>query len=485
MPAPRIVLATVNARYSHTAFGLRWVWANLGAFRDAACIREFTLDQRPTDIVEAILLEAPDLVGLSVYVWNVAALTEVARLLKAVRSSVLLVAGGPEISHEYAGIPLFETVDYIVRGEGEQAFAELAEAVSAGRPPAEKVIGPVPVDLEALALPYDAYTAHDLRHRQIYVETSRGCPCHCAYCLSANDAGVRYFPLPPFFEAMEALIGRGARRIRFVDRSFNVRAERARDVLGFFQEHWCEGMQLHLEILPDRLTPDLLEYMADFPQDGLHLEVGIQSFNPEVLKRVGRAQNVARLEENLQWLLAHTGAVLHADLIVGLPGEDTASIAAGFDRLLTIAPHEIQVGVLKLLKGTPLAGQANEFGLVFSEVPPCEIVQSPELSFEQLQRLKRFARYFDLYYNSHNFEKSLRLLWHAFPSPFEAFMGLTDSLWCATGKTHQLSLATLSEQLYAFLVREGHVDAEHAAQTIRADYERKRGRSDRLVLVPE
>jgi radical SAM superfamily enzyme YgiQ (UPF0313 family) len=475
-----IILATVNARYAHTAFGLRYLWANLGALRERAVIREFTLDRPPFDIVEALLRDEPRIVGFGVYIWNVSILTSVVKALKAVRPDIVVVLGGPEVSHEYEHTEIFGAADYLIRGEGDAAFAALAQALLDGHPPTEKVLGPEWPDLNALQLPYEAYTDDDLARRVVYVEASRGCPFRCEFCLSSLEKQVRDFPLEPFLAALERLMERGARQFRFIDRTFNLRKDRVEAILDFFLRRWTEDLRVHFEIVPDRLAPEMLEWIARFPAGTLHLEVGIQTFNPAAQAAISRRQDLDRTEENLRFLRHQAGALLHADLIAGLPEEPWESFGEGFNRLLAMEPQEIQVGILKRLKGTPIARHAEKGDLAFSDEPPYEVLQTRWLDFEQLQRIKRFARYFDLYYNSGNFPTSLPLLWRSGDSAFDVFMRLTDSLWTGTGRRHELPLPKLALHLYDFLVAAGIDTPEAIAEALRSDYHRLPGRKDKL-----
>lgn len=478
-----IILATINARYSHTAFGLRSIWANLGELRERTSIREFHIKQEPGEIAAAILRNEPVLAGLGVYIWNAGIVTGVVKRLKAARPDLPIVLGGPEVSYEYEGTPLFALCDYLVRGEGEAAFPRLARCILAGEPPASKVIE-APVEPAKLALPYDTYTQEDIAHRLVYAETSRGCPYRCEFCLSSLEPGVREFPLAPWFEAVERLLERGVRHIKFVDRTFNLSQERVDAVFAFFQARWREGMQLHLEILPDRLTPRTLEQMAQFPEGGLHLEVGVQTFNPETQEAISRRQDLDATGRNLRFLREQTGAILHADLVAGLPMETWDSFADGFDRLLALGPHKVQVGILKRLKGAPIVRHERDGRLTFSKRPPYEVLSTGWLPAGDVARLKRFARYFGLFHNSGNFPRSLPLLWRTHPSPFRAFIALSERIWRETQRTYRFPLVELMEHLYIHLTAPPAgfqtIPVSEAAAAIRADYYRLPGRKDRL-----
>ncbi|MBW7865153.1 MAG: DUF4080 domain-containing protein [Candidatus Hydrogenedens sp.] len=469
-----IVLAAVNARYAHTAIGQRFLRANLGPRREHCRCLEFTLENAPADMAETVLALSPKIVGLGAYIWNVDRVRELARILKALDPALWVVVGGPETWAADAS-PAGFGADYLVRGEGETVFAELVAQLLEGTPSASRVITAVPPDLDTLVLPYEDYTDNDIAHRVLYVETSRGCPCRCAFCLSAGDKSVRYYSLVAFFSCMQLLMARGARRFKFVDRTFNLRLDRFNAVLSFFLEHWQEGMQLHFEILPELLSEEMLIGLSRFPLDGLHLEVGVQSFDPAVLAAINRPQDAARTEEVLHALHRRTGARVHADLIAGLPGEGLAEFASGFDRLLATGTQEIQVGILKRLPGAPLS-EMDLPGMVFSEIPPYEVLQTPDLSFGELLRVKRFARYFERCHNSGNFPATLPLLFALRSSAFDAFMGLSDRLWSATGRTHGLSLGTLARHLREYLLEQSPLPAAQITETVQSDLDRLPGR---------
>jgi radical SAM superfamily enzyme YgiQ (UPF0313 family) len=467
-----IVLATLNAKFIHASFGLRCLLANLGEFRPRARLEEFIINQRPLEIAEAILAHKPRIVGLGVYIWNATPTTELVALLKKIRPELIVVLGGPEVSHESEQQEIVRLADYTLTGEGDLAFAALCRDLLNGHPPREKSIAAPLPDLAALALPYDEYTDADIAHRLIYVEASRGCPFSCEFCLSSLDIPVRQFPLEPFLAAMDRLLQRGMLHFKFVDRTFNLNLATSRRILEFFLERLRPGLFLHFEMVPDRLPPELRELIARFPAGHLQLEVGVQTFNPEVADRISRRQNYAKLEDNLRYLRASTTAHLHADLIAGLPGETVESFAAGFDRLVGLAPHEIQVGILKRLRGAPIARHDAEWAMVYSPLPTYEILSNRLIDFATMQRLRRFARYWDLIGNSGNFVETVPLVWASGESPFHAFLRLSEWIHEKEGRHHGIALVTLMERLFEYLTGELRQPASDVAGALWRDFQR-------------
>ncbi|MBK8474755.1 MAG: DUF4080 domain-containing protein [Opitutaceae bacterium] len=574
---PDIVLATLNAKYIHASFGLRCLLANLGELRPRAVLAEFTINERPLDVAERILALEPRIVGLGVYVWNVAPMTELVALLKRLRPELVVILGGPEVSHEPELQPIVQLADCTIRGEGERLLPGICSTLLAGGAVPAKIVAALLPELGAMVLPYDEYTDADIAHRLIYVEASRGCPFACEFCLSSLDEAVRAFPLEAFLAAVDRLLARGVRHFKFVDRTFNLHLPTSRRILGFFLErmvapacsgtasvppgaeaaplredggqptdapntdsagdgppstvHRYAGLFLHFELVPDRLPPELRELLARFPAGTLQLEVGIQSFDPAVTAAINRKQDLVKLEDNFRFLREHTNAHVHADLIVGLPGETAAGFGVGFDRLVALGPQEIQVGLLKRLRGAPIARHDGPEAMVYSPAPPYEILQNRVIDFPTMQRLRRFARYWELVGNSGNFKETLPLLWagrpsagarrvaeslhspHAIPlltssgtasvppgsealpprgserplaqlqggantrscptgaaatSPFAEFLFFSDWFFGLEGRHHGLALSRTMERVFGFLVEErGLAPGEVAAALVR------------------
>jgi len=392
----KIVLSTINARYAHASLGLRYLAANMGTLGDETRVVEFVLGQRPTDIVERILAFAPRIVGLGVYIWNVEETTRIVAQLKRVAPEVIVVVGGPEVSHELEEQRICGLADFIITGWGDLTFGKLCAGLLSGQTPRQKVIAGEQPDLTRIELPFAYYTAEDIDKRFLYVEASRGCPFKCEFCLSALDKTAWPFDLDVFLAGLGALHARGARHFRFVDRTFNLKVASSVKILEFFLERMDEHLFVHFEVIPDHLPERLKEVIAQFPRGSLQFEVGIQTWNTEVQALISRRQDNARAEANLKWLRANSNAFVHADLIAGLPGEDLTSFGEGFDRLYALNPHEIQVGILKRLRGTPIARHIESYSLRFNPDAPYNVLSTDRVSFTDMQRVARFARYWEL-----------------------------------------------------------------------------------------
>jgi B12 binding domain/Protein of unknown function (DUF4080)/Radical SAM superfamily len=468
---PSIVLATLNARYAHASLGLRYLRANLGELRGETAIREFVIRTPAAQIAESLLALQPRVIGFGVYIWNVQQTTRVIELLKAAAPQLVVVVGGPEVSHEVERQAICQLADHVVTGWGDVTFARLARQLLHGPRVLTRIhIGEQP-PLAGIALPYAEYSDDDLRHRHVYVEASRGCPFKCEFCLSALDRTAWPFPLDPFLQQLETLWQRGARRFKFVDRTFNLRVEASAAILDFFLQRIQRSPDdppfLHFELIPDHLPMALRGRLARFPAGTLQLEIGIQTFNVEVQALISRRQKNESAEANLRWLRAETHAHLHVDLIAGLPGEDLASLAAGFDRLVALRPHEIQLGMLKRLRGAPIARHAERHAMVFSAEAPYEVISTGLIDAPTMQRITRFARYWDLIANSGRFPRALPLLLGR--TPFDRFMALADWLYARTQRTHALPNEELYAHLHVWLVR-GGMAADDATQLLTLDY---------------
>ncbi|MFT4688484.1 MAG: DUF4080 domain-containing protein [Verrucomicrobiia bacterium] len=466
-----IVLTTLNAKYIHASFGLRYLLANMGELKDRTTMVEFDINQRPLEIVERLLALNPKIIGFGIYIWNTTQSEEVIALIRRLAPAVKILLGGPEVSFDTGKQSIVELADYTITGEADQEFGRVCSQILDGAAPTSRVIPALLPKLADLELPYDLYTEEDLSHRVIYVEASRGCPFTCEFCLSSLDIPVRAFDLDRFLGAMEGLLQRGAKEFKFVDRTFNLNMRVSEAILEFFLERFFDGLFLHFEMIPDRLPEGLRELIKKFPPGALQFEVGIQTFNDEVSAHISRRQNYDKMADNFHFLRGDTGVHIHADLIVGLPGETLDSFGTGFDRLVKMRPQEIQIGILKRLKGTPIIRHDDEFKMIYSPHPPFEILSNRDLDFATFQRMRRFARYWDLVGNSGNFVSSRELIWAGDRSPFQAFLSFADYLAEKAGRRHGIALTQLVGFVFGYLTEMNGVDPELAASRLLADYQ--------------
>jgi radical SAM superfamily enzyme YgiQ (UPF0313 family) len=504
--ADGILLATINAKWIHPSLALRLLKANLGPLEHRCDITEFALRQPLREKIDPLLAARPRILGLSVSIWNHMATLELLKELWKIWAEQsgglqrpIIVLGGPEVSFLPPEAAIFRYADYCIRGEGEIAFRELCEEVYNKND--EKVFSEMrenythykvfslnrenfasivfidqelyPANLATLNNGYGLYTDEDLQKKLTYVEASRGCPFGCEFCLSGcdsvNSTKVREFPLEPFLAEMETLIQRGAKTFKFLDRTFNLNIERTRQIMAFFLSKLEERTEtaaiaeatkvaeattvafvVHFEMIPSRFPPELVETIARFPPGTLRLEIGIQTLNREVSARIGRPIDPERELDTLRLLRKKTSAIIHADLIAGLPGEDMASFGRGFDLLWeallppsvdgTVHPHtEIQLGILKMLPGAAIARHTSAFGMVYNPLPPYEVMETAAMSSSDLDRIKNFARFWNLIVN------------HAlFPTPhplFNRFLTLSDALFAHFGRNWGIDKKELQEAL--------------------------------------
>lgn len=387
----------------------------------------------------------PSIIGFRVYIWNV---------------------------HQTEQQSITQLADYVITGWGDISFQALCQTLLNGKKPLTKIISGQQPPLNTIAFPYSKFIDADLAHRLLYVEASRGCPFKCEFCLSALDKTAWSFDLDAFLTELAKLYERGARNFKFVDRTFNLKIESSVRVLQFFLDRLTDRptnpLFLHFEVVPDHLPDALKSMILKFPPGILQFEIGIQSFNEDVQRLISRRQDNEKTAENVRWLAEHTHAHLHTDLIFGLPGETLESFAAGFDRLYALKPHEIQLGLLKRLRGTPMTRHSAAYSIVYESNPPYTVLQTASLDAATVQRINRFARYWDIIANSGRFKQTLTHLLSTdlTSSPFK----LTDWLWHQTQTTQGLTPETLVDLFFKYLTEVNIVAIDDARTVLLNDY---------------
>jgi anaerobic magnesium-protoporphyrin IX monomethyl ester cyclase len=461
-----IALATLNSQFVHSNLALRYLAGIARRMGQEVELMEFTVNEDPGGIARRILQQNPDLIAFSCYIWNIEKTLKVIQVLKKVQPSLVIMAGGPEVS--YDSLPLMKTwpgIDAVIRGEGEITFGEVLRSWS-DKAGWEGIAGltwregeevhinpdrPLLKNLDDLPRPYQNQP-NELENRIIYYETSRGCPFRCSYCLSSIDPGVRYFSLERVKEELAYLAASGIPQIKMVDRSFNCHSERALTLMEFMAS--LPGSTcFHLEIVPDLLDREMLSFLRGLPEGKFQFEMGIQTTNSDTLNRIDRKQDLSRTAENIA-ALRETGNIhLHLDLIAGLPGEDYASIARSFNWAYALQPHYLQLGFLKLLKGTAIREQARDEEYVSQDFPPYEVLTNRWLNFSHLNQLKAIEDLVQKYYNSGAFSHALKyfIARYHHGDAFGFFEALADYFIAAGWEERPLARSRLYEILADYL----------------------------------
>jgi len=470
------LLTTLNSRFTHTSLALRYIYANMRELQADTKIIEFSINDALQSIAEKLLLQNPSIIGIGTYIWNASHVSELIQILKKVNPDITIILGGPEVSHEPFRVD-FSLADYVIQGEGDVAFYELCKTINTidAKNNSTKIIKKTAPNLKELKLPYEYYSDDDIKNRYIYVEVSRGCPFECEFCLSSMDERVRTFNLDEVLAEFESLWMRGARAFKFVDRTFNINIKTANKILDFFLAK-DEQYFAHFEVIPDHFPQALKEKIKLFSHGALQLEIGIQTLNLEVANNISRNLKLDKIKENIKFLENETQAHIHLDLIVGLPGESLDSFGANLDELVSLSSCEIQIGILKKLSGTEIDRHDIKHGMTYSDFPPYDILKNNLLSFNDIQIMKRFARFWDIYYNSGNFKKSVLLIWGE-ESVYKEFYTFGTWVYTQTDSTYKISLARQGELLFSYLCDLKKLDAKHVGEFMLADMMKLKGRA--------
>lgn len=452
----KVVLATLNAKYIHSSLALRYLRAFVQTDFPNVHIREYTIKEPANHIVADLFQQQPALIGFSVYIWNVVETLEILNLLKKVLPDTVLVLGGPEVSYDTRDWMMHNSsIDYIIQGEGEIPFYALLDALRGNRVIADvpgiayrlgsKIQINSPAAKPNLADIPSAYLNEpdlaELRNRIVYFETSRGCPFACQFCLSSIETGVRYFPMERVKRELRLLLDSGIRTVKFVDRTFNLNRAYALELFQFLIDNRANTV-FQFEITGDILPREIVDFLGDTAPPGLfRFEIGVQSTNDRVNVIVQRRQNFERLRETIRSLQATEKIVLHLDLIAGLPEEDYPSFRTTFNDVFGFEADELQLGFLKMLRGTGLRQRAAEHGYVFMDRAPYEVLYNEVLPYADVLRIKQVEDVLEKYWNEGKVKYTVRFLTkHVFATPFDFFQGF-GSFWETQGWSrigHQL-----------------------------------------------
>jgi len=418
----KVVLTTLNAKYIHTSLALRWLYvANKDRFD--INLREYVIKEDIHKIANELLAVNPDVIGISISIWNVSKSEALIYLLKQLKPNIILIVGGPEVSYEPEHFLHHWPIDYVISGEGEFVLGELLYAIQTGEDTAiESVSSQQSISniqakadisqLITLPSPYLLEEDHtDRKNRLVYFETSRGCPYQCQYCLSSLETGVRYFPQSYIGQNLEALIQQGAKQIKFLDRTFNLNQKHTHFVFNFLIQKHQPGISCQFEIYADLLDNKTISHLNNrLPQNYFRFEIGIQSTYEPTNKEVKRKQNFTLLAENIQKLMAGGKIDLHLDLIAGLPYETFDRFRQSFNDVFHLNAKEVQLGFLKLLRGTALRQNAGKYGYEYDQHAPYEIRYNDDISAEELNRIHDAEHALEKYWNSGKFKRTMQIL---------------------------------------------------------------------------
>lgn len=430
----KILLTAINSKFVHSNLAVRYLKAFTKDLPYESKIREFSINDREERILKEIIEEKADVVAFSTYIWNVEIVSRVANLIKLVSPQTEILYGGPEVSYDSKDFMEKNIGEYLIEGEGEKTYRdfvkyklglkELSDIKGLYYRKNDEIIfnGPRPLmNMDEIVFPYEE--DEDLNNKIVYYEGSRGCPFRCKYCLSSTTHGVRFHSIERTLEELNFFIKKGVRLVKFVDRTFNCNHKYSMAIWDFLIKA-DTNTKFHFEISADILKEEEIELLRKAPKGRFQFEVGVQTTNDNVLKNINRFVNFSDIKEKVEELLSINNINQHLDLIAGLPGEDYKSFVKSFNDVHSIKPEEIQLGFLKLLKGSDMRRDAYLYNMKYSPYPPYEILSTDKISYDEIQILKRVEAVVDKYYNSQKFNTILEFFYDKFETPYEFFYEL-------------------------------------------------------------
>lgn len=496
-----VVLSTLNSKFIHSSLALRYLKAYGEAHGQAYDIVEYTINMPVLHILSDITEHDIDVLGFACYIWNIEMILHVVDMVKAVRPDIKIVLGGPEVS--FTADELLErcpNIDYIVQGEGEEAFHALVTALQLGNDGLDPVIPGVRgrrdgsilgsleavevSDLSSIPFPYTEEDMDDLEHKIIYYESSRGCPFSCQYCLSGNKNTVRFFPQERTLEELQWFIDHGVKQVKFVDRTFNCAPHHHRPLMEFMRDSDTD-MNFHLEMEPELMTEWETNILCETPPGRIQIEVGVQSTHKKTLDAINRYNDWPYIQKSIRPIIQAGRTHVHMDLIVGLPHEDFKRFGQSFNDLFSLQPHALQIGFLKLLKGSGVR-RMREYKYVADPLAPYEVLSTHVLPYDDVRFLKYFEDVFERFYNSERFRTTFgyigQQLIHGETDAFTYFCDMTRA-WLKEGN-HKVNLKDIDqiEFLYRFFLAKGDTIAAELLQYDTLVSYRGKVRSDAVGL---
>lgn len=434
----KILLTAINAKYIHSNLAIYSLRACAGEYKSQIELAEFTINNQKDYILEEIYKRKPDILCFSVYIWNLDYVESVAREFKKICPDTPVWVGGPEVSYEVEDfLTSHPEIDGVMIGEGEETFREVC-GYYAGNRELDSIQGIAYRDnngirvtesraiMDMSRIPFCYDTMEDFSNRIIYYESSRGCPFSCSYCLSSVDKSLRFRDTELVKKELLFFINQKVPQIKFVDRTFNCNHAHAMEIWRFIKEHDNGVTNFHFEISADLINEEELKLISDMRPGLIQLEIGVQSTNEVTIKEIHRTMKLERLKEVVRAIQSGENVHEHLDLIAGLPYEDYDSFARSFDEIYELKPNQLQLGFLKVLKGSFMYDHAKEYGIIYHDRPPYEVLSTKWISFDDVLRIKKVEEMLEVYYNSGQFEITMKLMDVLYDSAFDFFQRLGD-----------------------------------------------------------
>lgn len=431
----KILLTAINAKYIHSNLAIYSLKACAGKYESNVELAEFTINNQKDYILEEIYKRHPDVLCMSCYIWNIDYVESVVREFHKICPDVPVWVGGPEVSYEVERfLAEHDYITGVMIGEGEDTFRELCQHYVDGdirledikgiaiREKSGKAIITQPrciMDMSQIPFCYD--TMEDFSNRIIYYESSRGCPFSCSYCLSSVDKTLRFRDIELVKKELKYFIDQKVPQIKFVDRTFNCNHKHAMEIWKFIKENDNGVTNFHFEISADLINDEELELISDMRPGLIQLEIGVQSTNEVTIKEIHRTMKLDLLKDIVTKIQAGGNIHEHLDLIAGLPYEGYESFRKSFDEIYELKPNQLQLGFLKILKGSYMYEHAVEYGIVYHDKPPYEVLKTNWLSFDEVLKIKRVEEMLEVYYNSGQFEVTMKIFEKMFDSAFDMF----------------------------------------------------------------
>ena len=467
-----ILLIAINAKYEHEGLAVWYLKAACEEHNIPVKVMQFSINDSQQKIWASILDENPDVAAFSCYIWNREIMLKLIDDLKKAKPECSIVVGGPEVGYLGAEKEYYAYgVDYLIKGPGEGQFPMLLQAIKVGNKGRIKhnFIQESCYENEYIS-PFNSEYLTRIKDRIAYIESSRGCPYKCSYCLSSLSKGMVFHPIDEVKKDLAKLVKAKAKVIKFVDRSFNANERHALAIWEIIKEFSNEDIVFHFEINPDILTKAQIDCLASMRPGLIQLEAGIQSVNPETLKEVSRVMNVDKSIENLKTLMAKGNIHIHTDLIAGLPHDTLGFFKEAFNRIYEIKAHYMQLGFLKLLRGTRIREEAERHGYKYREYPPYEVIENKYISVDEILILKGVEEVLDRTWNSGRFTYTLEYLVEFFASPFELYEGFAEFLK-QQGRLYQpMSAVSLFKLLREYALNTEGIDSITLDSLMALDY---------------